>query len=99
MITAAFAAEFRPVTEETLLNPDPGDWLMINRTYDEQRFSPLSQINKSNVGTLRLAWERGLPAGTQESTSMVHDGVMFVQNFGDGIAHTEFRARTKSMTW
>ena len=46
--TAARAAEFKPVTDEVLTNPDPADWLMINRTYDEQRFSPLDQINKSN---------------------------------------------------
>jgi hypothetical protein len=32
----ATTAEFKPVTEEMLLNPDPTDWLMISRTYDEQ---------------------------------------------------------------
>ena len=31
---------FQPVTNDVLANPPPGDWLMINRTYDEQRFSP-----------------------------------------------------------
>src|SRR3984957_17151262 len=72
------AAEFKPVTEEMLLNPDPADWLMINRTYDEQRFSPLGQINRNNVGNLQLAWTRGLPQGTQESTPIVHQGVMYV---------------------
>jgi glucose dehydrogenase len=50
---AVLAAEFRPVTDEALLNPDPADWLMINRTYDEQRFNPLNQINKNNVGAWR----------------------------------------------
>jgi alcohol dehydrogenase (cytochrome c) len=54
------------------------DWLMINRTYDEQRFSPLSEINRTNVGTLQLAWTRGLPQGTQESSPIVHQGVMYV---------------------
>src|SRR6185437_8208055 len=32
---------FQPVTSDMLANPPPGDWLMINRTYDEQRFSPI----------------------------------------------------------
>ena len=41
--------DFKPVTQEMLVNPDPADWLMMNRTLDEQRFSPLNQINKSNV--------------------------------------------------
>ena len=58
--------QFIPVTESVLTNPDPADWLMINRTFDQHRFSPLNQINKNNVGQLRMAWTRGLPAGTQE---------------------------------
>ena len=49
---------FQPVTNDVLANPPPGDWLMINRTYDEQRFSPLDQINKSNAGQLQMAWSR-----------------------------------------
>ena len=79
------AAEFKPVTAEVLLNPDPADWLMINRTYDEQRFSPLNQINRSNVGELRMAWTRGMPSGTQESTPMVYNGVMYVIAPGGGV--------------
>ena len=44
-----------PLTEDNLKKPSPNDWLMYNRTYDAQRFSPLQQINKSNVGQLKLA--------------------------------------------
>src|SRR3954462_14486349 len=76
---------FKPVSDEMLQKPDPADWLMINRTYDEQRFSPLDQINKSNVGELRLAWSRGMPSGTQESTPMVYNGVMYVIAPGGGV--------------
>lgn len=78
-------ADFKPVTEATLANPDPSDWLMISRTFDEQRFSPLDQINKSNVGQLRMAWARGLPAGTQESTPIVYHGVMYLYVPGAGV--------------
>src|SRR5580692_4288549 len=60
---AQVVKNFVPVTPEMLLNPAPGDWLMFSRTYDAQRFSPLKQINKSNVGSLRLAWSRGMTAG------------------------------------
>ena len=35
---------------------EPGQWLATGRTYDEQRFSPLDQIDASNVGELGLAW-------------------------------------------
>jgi alcohol dehydrogenase (cytochrome c) len=58
---------YKPVTTEMLLNPSPDDWLMYSRTYDAQRFSPLKQINRQNVGQLSLAWSRGLAAGASET--------------------------------
>jgi PQQ-dependent dehydrogenase (methanol/ethanol family) len=76
--TASKITDFKPVTEAVLENPDPADWLMLSRTFDEQRFSPLKEINKSNIGQLRMAWTRGLPAGTQESTPIVYRGIMYI---------------------
>ena len=38
----------------TAANPD--DWLSYGRTYDEQRNSPLDQINHETVKDLGLAW-------------------------------------------
>ncbi len=73
---------YKPVTEEMLLNPSPDDWLMYSRTYDAQRFSPLKQINRQNVGQLHLAWERGMGAGQTETIPIVHNGVMYVVNPG-----------------
>jgi len=69
---------FKPVTEQMLENPSPDDWLMFSRTYDAQRFSPLKQINKQNVGQLRMAWVRGMGPGQTETIPIVHDGVMYV---------------------
>ena len=77
--------EFRPISEETMQNPDPSDWLMINRTYDQQRFSPLEQIDRDNVAQLGLAWSRGLPPGTQETTPIVYDGVMYLAQPGSSV--------------
>ncbi len=34
---------------------EPGQWLSGGRTLDEQRYSPLAQINADNVGQLGLA--------------------------------------------
>lgn len=90
-------APFVPVTEAEMLNPDPADWLMINRTYDEQRYSPLDQINRDNVANLRLAWSRGLPRGTQETTPIVHDGVMYLVQPGAGILAVD--AATGDQIW
>src|ERR1700761_6474783 len=65
-----------PLTEDNLKNPSPNDWLMYNRTYDAQRFSPLRQINQSNVGQLKPAWSVTQGAGSQEGIPLVHDGIM-----------------------
>jgi alcohol dehydrogenase (cytochrome c) len=65
-----------------LENPSPDDWLMFSRTYDAQRFSPLKQITKQNVGQLKLAWERGMGAGSTETIPLIHNGVMYVVNPG-----------------
>ena len=56
---AQVVKNFVPVTQEMLLHPSPDDWLMYSRTYDAQRFSPLKQVNVSNIGQLRMAWTRG----------------------------------------
>ena len=68
---------FVPVTTEMLRNPSPDDWLMFSRTYDAQRFSPLKEINKGNVGQLELAWKIDLPTGTTETIPTVYRGVMY----------------------
>ncbi len=75
-----YAAEIKrfPVTDETLLKPDPADWLMYSRTYDAQRFSPLQQINRDNVGRLAQAWSKALPEGPIETIPLVHRGIMYL---------------------
>ncbi len=76
---------FRPVTDEMLLHPDAADWLMWRRTYDGFGFSPLDQINKANVGTLRVAWAWSLTNGATESTPIVHDGILYIWNYADKV--------------
>ena len=57
---------------------EPGNWLTHGRTYDEQRHSPLAEINADNVGELGLAWywDTGTRRGL-EATPIVVDGIMF----------------------
>ena len=38
------------------LSQNADNWVMWGRTYDGQRYSPLNQINKDNVGNLQVAW-------------------------------------------
>src|ERR1700694_334328 len=75
---AAQVSRFTPVTTEMLVNPSPDDWLMYSRTYDAQRYSPLKQITRQNVGTLKTAWTRDLDMGTFESIPLVYRGVMYL---------------------
>ena len=57
---------------------EPGSWMSHGRTYSEQRFSPLTQISKDNVGTLGLAWFADMDtARGQEATPIVVDGVLY----------------------
>jgi quinohemoprotein ethanol dehydrogenase len=68
------------VQEARLLSADnePGNWMSHGRTYSEQRFSPLKQINDQNVSRLGLAWYVDLDTHRgQEATPLVVDGVMF----------------------
>src|SRR5712691_3419090 len=74
---------FPPVTDQMLENPDPADWLMWRRTLNGWGYSPLQEINKSNVGKLRLVWTRGMGAGIQEATPLVYRGVMYLPNPSD----------------
>jgi len=80
----AFAPAQKPgkVDDATLRNASQGngsDWLSYGFTPQETRYTPLNQINTSNVSRLGLAWsyEVGPGGGGQEATPLVHNGVIF----------------------
>ena len=75
----AWAAEYSPVTDARLVDPEPGNWLMYRRTYDSHGYSPLDQIDADNVHALKPLWtfSTGLREGHQ-APPVVNDGVMFV---------------------
>jgi quinohemoprotein ethanol dehydrogenase len=69
------------VSAERLLQADndTSNWLSYGRTYSEQRYSPLDQINKQSVSKLGLAWYVDLPTNQNvETTPLVIDGVMYL---------------------
>jgi PQQ-dependent dehydrogenase (methanol/ethanol family) len=68
------------VTASRIIDADhePGNWLTHGRTYSEQRFSPLKQINDGNANQLGLAWFSDLDTNRgQEATPLIVDGVMY----------------------
>ena len=88
---------FRPVTDDLLQNPPASDWLHWRRTYDGWGYSPLNQINRQNVGQLRLAWSWAMQGGNQQTTPIVHDGVMYLANPGSTVQ--ALNAATGELLW
>jgi len=66
------------------VTPSGAEWRQHGGRADEQRFSPLSQINTANASELGLAWEfddfvvRGRTHRGMQASPIVADGVMYV---------------------
>jgi len=65
------------VTDAMLNDPPLEDWLTWRRGNDASGFSPLKQINRGNVGDLRMVWSWTMPYGPNQVPLLVHDGVLF----------------------
>ncbi len=84
-IAVGTAQPSRPVDDLAL--KDAGktgeEWVSYSANWSEQRYSPLDQINASNVSRLGLAWYVDIPAAPgrpqthQEATPLVHDGILY----------------------
>ncbi|HUE62872.1 MAG TPA: PQQ-binding-like beta-propeller repeat protein [Rhizomicrobium sp.] len=75
-ILHAMTAEDRALVDAA---NDRDNWRLHGRTYDNQRFSPLTQINKDTVGELTLI--RTLHTGVNssfEDTPIEVDGVLYI---------------------
>lgn len=69
-------------------NTEQSDWSLYGRDYNNQRFSPLTQINRENIDQLQLAWKyKTDKKSTFQTTPIVVDGVMYITTpFNDVIA-------------
>ena len=78
-VLPALAAD---VTVERLnhAEKEPQNWLHYYGAYKAWRYSPLDQINATNVNKLAPVWafESGQTDGGMQSTPVVVDGVMYV---------------------
>jgi len=80
------------VTPERLLaagsEAEAGNWLMIGKTYDLNRFSPLDEINTSNVADLRLVMAApiggtepaGFGVGSMQTTPLADNGFLYLSD-------------------
>jgi alcohol dehydrogenase (cytochrome c) len=82
MVSSFVAAEKpAPITVDHLAQgtSDPSKWLHYGGNYANWRYSPLTDINRDNVGKLKPAWifQTGIP-GQFETSPVVADGMMFI---------------------
>src|SRR4051794_6127857 len=82
LLTAAALAADGPLNPSSILKPTPDMWPTFNGDYSARRFSPLDQINASNVKSLSLAWVARANTGDSsresiKATPLVVNGVMY----------------------
>jgi PQQ-dependent dehydrogenase (methanol/ethanol family) len=98
--TAGPAGPAANVTAERLTKAadEPGQWMSYGGTYSEQRFSPLKQIDASNVGTLGLQWFADYDTNQNQYGSPLYvDGVIYVST-ARNVVHA-FDARNGKELW
>ena len=79
--TIAAAPAFTPAELSAAPN---GDWITTGGTIASQRYSPLAQIDTSNVSGLKQSWKTNLDGSgkaakySQEASPVVYKGVMYI---------------------
>ena len=74
----AFATSVAYALSDPLLDSAAGrNWPSYGRSYGEQHYSPLDQINEHNVSRLRLAWSLDLQPGGTTTQAIEIDGVLY----------------------
>ena len=77
---------------------DSSNWITYGRTYSEQRFSPLKQVDEQSVSRLGLAWSMDFPSmRAYEATPLVKDGVMYTTGAWSLVYALD--ARTGAQLW
>ncbi len=88
------------VSAERIIEADnePGSWLSHGRNYAEDRMTPLTQINKQNVGELGLAWyfDTGTTRGL-EASPLIIDGVIYSTGSWSKVFAND--AKTGALLW
>ncbi|MCW5697671.1 MAG: PQQ-binding-like beta-propeller repeat protein [Bauldia sp.] len=79
-----------PVTFARLSNPEPENWLTVFGNYQGWRYSGLDEINRENVGDLKLAFAtplsmRGGLGGNLQSVPLVDDGFIYTVDMADAV--------------
>jgi quinohemoprotein ethanol dehydrogenase len=76
---------------------DGANWQNYGRTYDDDHFSPLTQVNDANIGQLGLVWSYDLDTFDSFTAPLEVDGVLYFA-VGDAVVHA-MDARTGKLSW
>src|SRR5690348_1696284 len=63
---------------KAIANPAAGSWPTYNGDYSGRRYSPLTQINQTNVKQLTLAWVAQMRGVAIKSTPLEVNGVLYL---------------------
>jgi alcohol dehydrogenase (cytochrome c) len=94
LASAANAQPFRPAPAfkgEALVRPPTAGWPTNGGNWYNQRYSPLTAIDRDNVANLKGVWRtrlRGSGVGTKysgEAQPIVHDGVVYIVTGADDV--------------
>jgi quinohemoprotein ethanol dehydrogenase len=77
-------------SSEQLLNPGTDGWITNGGGIKNQRYSTLSQINKTNVDQVKALWRAGLDSALEfrhnnQAQPIVHDGVIYISTGQDDV--------------
>src|SRR5580704_13618463 len=86
------------VDDKTLRHPPADEWITYGHDYAETHYSPLKQINASNVSRLGPAWSFDTESqGPMEDTPLVANGIIYGTNAWSVVFATD--ARTGKFAW
>lgn len=97
-VLSAAAGAAAPIDDTALADAADGrNWAAYGRTFSEDHYSPLTQINEGNVRRLGLAWSLPLDVSNSITAPLAVDGVVYL-GAGHGVVYA-VEARTGRQLW
>jgi PQQ-dependent dehydrogenase (methanol/ethanol family) len=102
LLTAVFLSPVTGWAQATSAQPaDDGQWTMASRDYAGTRFSALTEINASNVGSLQVAWSfsTGLTHGHEAAPLIVNNTMYVVTPYPNYVYAIDLKQPAGQLKW
>ena len=99
-VGATAVDQFKPVTQDRLVRAgeNPSDWLIYGGNYAATWFTPLKQIDTTNVNRLAPAWAFSMGVlGGQDGVPVVNNGIMYITSAWSKLFALD--AKTGTLLW